>query len=680
MRDKVKARAPSTFGKSATILSMNPLGSLVVNDDGYYSHSPDPSKRPNPSSLKKHPTISRPSLTYHESFVSPINFKTNKIDTPRLRRECGWIPSTLRVSPSLLSESSDDRESSTCTDLTETIYDFHLLNQSVSSMNYLVETSSSCLSSLLERYSNARLVNAKKMTLISYNIRKIFSHSKASTKGSSLDFQVKKLDKIPTCFGMCLSDVQVFCEGETLPKCIHEMMTFLLEHGPTTDGIFRKNGVRSRIETLKNKCISVSPKDLVFYTENGNCLLDGSQVHDIADTLKQYFRELPGKLFTEKLSEFFVAITSYLPADKQKEALRYGILLMDDVHRYAALTLFSFLHKICSWSEENNMSAENLAVCFTPSLFHLNTESEKDTSISNFRLKRRKTIAMPSEQELKEYQSAQKALALMIRHYDELYTLPKDISRQIAVRNPFYVATLYKEPCINIQNLKPRSIEQCRLQLKEMIFQTVNDYGLDWASWTFDQDFCGSTIYYRKMQNSLPLIRISITIQATPHVIWNVLYNKKKVWQSQVSYTNTITNISSESDLQVVGYKKYAEQEAFAKKVLLFRTWRKDSPELQGGCLLGERSVKDCDLIKANPSNVFPDIITSCFLIMPNPDGISSRLNYIHRSDIKGHTSTYYNKTYPRIIANQIVQLSNYFSNPFIAATQYPLRASESEV
>lgn len=63
-------------------------------------------------------------------------------------------------------------------------------------------------------------------------------------------------------------------------------------------GLFRKPGVRSRIQALK-MMVESSGENLNF-TEQ--------QAYDVADMVKQFFRELPEALLTNKLSETFILI------------------------------------------------------------------------------------------------------------------------------------------------------------------------------------------------------------------------------------------------------------------------------------------------------------------------------------------------------------------------------------
>lgn len=65
-------------------------------------------------------------------------------------------------------------------------------------------------------------------------------------------------------------------------------------------GLFRKSGVKSRIAKLK-EMIEDSQGDVME-------TYDLQQAYDVADVLKQYFRDLPDTLLTAKMSDTFIAI------------------------------------------------------------------------------------------------------------------------------------------------------------------------------------------------------------------------------------------------------------------------------------------------------------------------------------------------------------------------------------
>lgn len=86
--------------------------------------------------------------------------------------------------------------------------------------------------------------------------------------------------------------------GQPLPKCIEDALRWLRSHAVDQVGIFRKSGVRSRIQGLK----TMLEARACFIT------FDDQQAYDVADMVKQYFRELPEALLTTKLSETLILI------------------------------------------------------------------------------------------------------------------------------------------------------------------------------------------------------------------------------------------------------------------------------------------------------------------------------------------------------------------------------------
>lgn len=66
-------------------------------------------------------------------------------------------------------------------------------------------------------------------------------------------------------------------------------------------GLFRKSGVKSRIQALRQMNESSG-------ADGGGVNYEGQSAYDVADMLKQYFRDLPEPLLTSKLSETFLQI------------------------------------------------------------------------------------------------------------------------------------------------------------------------------------------------------------------------------------------------------------------------------------------------------------------------------------------------------------------------------------
>lgn len=63
-------------------------------------------------------------------------------------------------------------------------------------------------------------------------------------------------------------------------------------------GLFRKSGVKSRIQALRQMNEN-SPEDVNY---------EDQSAYDVADMVKQFFRDLPEPLLTSKLGETFLHI------------------------------------------------------------------------------------------------------------------------------------------------------------------------------------------------------------------------------------------------------------------------------------------------------------------------------------------------------------------------------------
>lgn len=100
-------------------------------------------------------------------------------------------------------------------------------------------------------------------------------------------------------FGVPLSTI-IQQTGQALPQRILEAMKFIRKISQHEVGIFRKNGVKTRITKLK---------ELIDKNEFIHFQTSDFTVFDIADMIKLYFRELPECLLTNKLSD--ILLTNY---------------------------------------------------------------------------------------------------------------------------------------------------------------------------------------------------------------------------------------------------------------------------------------------------------------------------------------------------------------------------------
>lgn len=176
-----------------------------------------------------------------------------------------------------------------------------------------------------------------------------------------------KLPRTHVVFGVTLSSIMQQT-GQPLPQPILEAMRYLRKISPNEVGIFRKNGVKTRINRLKEAIDSNEP---VSFPSND------FSVFDVADTVKLYFRELPECLITNKLSDVLLTNYSKIRPEERKIFLQQLMLLIPDENRLVLQTLLLFLSEIAKHNKTNQMTRNNLAVCFSPVIFHLNVDCTK---------------------------------------------------------------------------------------------------------------------------------------------------------------------------------------------------------------------------------------------------------------------------------------------------------------
>ena len=124
------------------------------------------------------------------------------------------------------------------------------------------------------------------------------SHTTLNIITSSIKPNTSDLRSSTCVFGLPLSMI-LQRTGQPLPQKIIEAMKILRKLAPRALGIFRNNGVKTRINRLKDAIDSNEDFNFhLFYT-----------LYDIADMIKLYFRALPECLITNKLSD--VLLTNY---------------------------------------------------------------------------------------------------------------------------------------------------------------------------------------------------------------------------------------------------------------------------------------------------------------------------------------------------------------------------------
>lgn len=489
------------------------------------------------------------------------------------------------------------------------------------------------VTSLMERFSAAS--TAASRSGWQFGVQRLFQRMKNSAGGDSFKNQ--------DCSRVFGASLQTICRntGQPLPQCILHAMRFLRKQAPEAVGLFRKSGVRSRIQAIRDRFEFCADELAEF---------ESQQVYDIADAVKLYFRELPEPLLTFKLSETFIVIFQTVSESMRADTLRKVILLLPDENRLALQSLVYFLYDVASHVASNQMSAQNLAVCFAPSLFQL---SAACTAMSPHR--RRKTITggLPSEKELDENRAAQNCLSTMIQLAPSLFTVANDILPSIGTS------------CLLATQEEPASLNELGLPygnyvtyLNGCIDALLKEHRERWRGWLIEGCHEGVEMSSKKVNDGHPLKlwRLWTDVEAPPNELLLRLLRDRNVWDEDVVKWRTVRRISDTCDIFQYACNDMPPQPT--RDFCVLRKWLVDMFEIRGGCVLVETSVE----VPEAPSigGLRGVCLASRYLIEPSGAG-RSRVHHVIRMDIKGRSKAWYSKTFGHIWASRLAKVRDLF-------------------
>ncbi|XP_015585731.1 uncharacterized protein LOC107263255 isoform X2 [Cephus cinctus] len=433
--------------------------------------------------------------------------------------------------------------------------------------------------------------------------------------------------------------------GQALPKCIQTALRWLRANALDQVGIFRKSGVRSRIQKLK----------VMTETQGDNINFDGQQAFDVADLVKQYFRELPEALLTNKLSETFIAIFQHVPAELRPDAVQCVLLLLPDEHREALETLLDFLNQVASNSPYNQMTASNLAVCLAPSLFHFNHNNSNVSNRSNsVSPRRRKTVGIPDQRELSENKAAHDCLLYLVKMHRELFMVSSDMLTQCHFN--------YMEESV------PVALEELGSELKQdwrgylcacttALLKEAREKSRGWVTVNNSADV-SVEVAYKKVGDGHPLRlwRVSTEVEAPPNELLHRVLRERHVWDPQLLKYRLVTKL--DSNVEVFQYATGNMSPLPARDYCVLRSWRNDLPK--GACVIVETSVEhpEAPVMLGGTRAI---VLASRYLIEPCGSG-KSRIMHLSRVDTKGRTPDWY-KSYGHIAALHLSKIRNSFKH-----------------
>ncbi|KAM7412794.1 hypothetical protein PAMA_020261 [Pampus argenteus] len=512
--------------------------------------------------------------------------------------------------------------------LSHSVASLQITNQSAGQLSLLQKFSLLRLTAIMEKYS---MSNKHGWT---WSVPKFMKRMKVP------DYKDKNVFGVPLI-------VHVQRSGQPLPLGLQQALRYLRSQCLDQVGLFRKSGVKSRIQALRQ--MNESSPDNVNYEDQS--------AYDVADMVKQFFRDLPEPLLTSKLGETFLHIYQYVPKDQRLQAVQAAIMLMSDENREVLQTLLCFLSDVTSSVEENQMTPMNIAVCLAPSLFHLNIL--KKDNLSPRVMQKKYSTGRPDQKDLNENLAATQGLAHMIIECNRLFEIPHEMVTQS--RNSYVEADLHAptvdELCKQLEDDNGTYQTHMEGRLQNLL-KEAREKSKYWVSCSSSDN---TELYYKKVGDGNPLRRwrVSVEVEAPPSVVLNRVLRERHLWDVDLLQWKVCETLDKQTE--VFQYVLSRMPPHPSRDFVVLRSWRTDLPK--GACSLVSVSIEheDCSPV----GGVRAIVLESNYLLEPCGSG-KSRLTHICRVDLKGRTPDWYNKAFGHLCAADAARIRNSFQ-PLIA-------------
>ncbi|KAL0973094.1 hypothetical protein UPYG_G00198880 [Umbra pygmaea] len=519
--------------------------------------------------------------------------------------------------------------------LSHSLASLQITNQSAGQLSLLQKFSLLRLTAIMEKYSMA---NKHGWT---WSVPKFIKRMKVP------EYKDKNVFGVPL-----IVHVQRF--GQPLPLSLQQALRYLRSQCLDQVGLFRKSGVKSRIQALR-QMNELSPDNVSY---------EDQSAYDVADMVKQFFRDLPEPLLTSKLGETFLHIYQYVPKDQRLQAVQAAVMLMSDENREVLQTLLCFLSDVTFSVEENQMTPMNIAVCLAPSLFHLNIL--KKDNLSPRAMQRKYATGRPDQKDLNENLAAAQGLAHMIIECNRLFEIPHEMVTQS--RNSYVEADLHAPTLEDLRRLQEEddASNQTRTEgpsqslyqpfMESRLQELLKESREKARSWVSCSSSDNTELCCKKAGDGNPLRRwrVAVEVEAPPSVVLNRVLRERHLWDVDLLQWKVAETL--DKNTEVFQYVLNRMPPHPSRDFLVLRSWRTDLPK--GTCALMCVSVEHegCPPV----GGVRAVVLESNYLLEPCGSG-KSRLTHISRVDLKGRSPEWYNKAFGHLCAAEAARIRNSF-------------------
>ncbi|XP_029020464.1 arf-GAP with Rho-GAP domain, ANK repeat and PH domain-containing protein 3 isoform X2 [Betta splendens] len=188
-----------------------------------------------------------------------------------------------------------------------------------------------------------------------------------------------------TDFSLWCSDIQRAAGGKgntlreqqlsrnDIPIIVDSCIAFITQYGLGHEGIYRKNGAKSRIKLLMEEF----RKDARIV----KLRIGDHFIEDVTDVLKRFFRELEDPIFMTDLHPLWQEAAKVPQKSHRLDCYKEIIRSLPRVNRTTLAALISHLYRVQKCADLNQMCTKNLSLLFAPSLFQTDGKGEHEVKI-----------------------------------------------------------------------------------------------------------------------------------------------------------------------------------------------------------------------------------------------------------------------------------------------------------
>ncbi|NXP60607.1 ARAP3 protein, partial [Chloropsis cyanopogon] len=171
--------------------------------------------------------------------------------------------------------------------------------------------------------------------------------------------------------GNALRDQQL--SRADIPIIVDSCIAFITQYGLRHEGIYRKNGAKSRIKVLM--------EEFRRDARNVKLRISDNFIEDVTDVLKRFFRELEDPIFTLELHPQWKEAAEISLKPQRLERYKELIHRLPRLNHKTLAALIGHLYRVQKCADLNQMSTKNLSLLFAPSLFQTDGKGEHEVKV-----------------------------------------------------------------------------------------------------------------------------------------------------------------------------------------------------------------------------------------------------------------------------------------------------------